>query len=112
MSRREVAYDAFVKEWFEDRAMPEYLVTGAKKEKRAQGYDVTLTVNGDVNAEGLRLSAGHLPTQLGTFNVGKRDKNVIALLRKFAENARAIQCGLYAAVFIEPLLVPCRIDSL
>jgi len=43
-ARDPVAYDAFVKEWFEDRAMPEYRVTGAKKEKRAQGYDVTLTV--------------------------------------------------------------------
>jgi aminopeptidase N len=39
-----VAYDAFVKEWFEDRAMPEYRVAGAKKEKRGQGYDVTFTV--------------------------------------------------------------------
>jgi ABC-2 type transport system permease protein len=38
------AYDAFVKEWFEDRAMPEYRVTAAKKEKRGSGYDVILTV--------------------------------------------------------------------
>ena len=39
-----VAYDAFVKQWFEDRAMPEYRLTGARKEKRGSGYDVTVTV--------------------------------------------------------------------
>ena len=39
-----IAYDAFVKEWFEDRAMPEYLVAKAKKVKRGDGYDVTVTV--------------------------------------------------------------------
>ena len=39
-----VAYDAFAKEWFEDRAMPEYRVTNAKKVKRGGGYDVTATV--------------------------------------------------------------------
>ncbi len=39
-----ISYDAFVKEWFEDRAMPEYLVAKAKKVKRGDGYDVTVTV--------------------------------------------------------------------
>jgi ABC-type transport system involved in multi-copper enzyme maturation permease subunit len=39
-----VAYDAFVKQWFEDRAMPEYRITQAKKLKSGAGYDVTVTV--------------------------------------------------------------------
>ena len=39
-----VAYDAFVKEWFEDRAMPEYRITSATKRKQGDGYDVTVTV--------------------------------------------------------------------
>jgi len=43
-ARDPVAYDAFVKEWFEDRAMPEYRVAKAKKVKRGDGYDVTVTV--------------------------------------------------------------------
>ena len=38
------AYDAFVKQWFEDRVVPEYHLTAAKKEKRGGGYDVTVTV--------------------------------------------------------------------
>jgi ABC-type multidrug transport system permease subunit len=37
-------YDAFVKQWFEDRALPEYRITEARKVKRGSGYDVTLTV--------------------------------------------------------------------
>jgi hypothetical protein len=37
-------YDAFVKQWFEDRAMPEYRITEARKVRRGSGYDVTLTV--------------------------------------------------------------------
>jgi ABC-2 type transport system permease protein len=40
-----VAYDAFVKQWFEDTVMPEYRITGAKKVKNGSGYDVTLTVS-------------------------------------------------------------------
>ena len=39
-----VGYDAFVKQWFEDRAMPEYKITEAKKLKRGSEYDVTVTV--------------------------------------------------------------------
>ncbi len=38
------AYDAFVKQWFEDRAMPQYRITRATKSKRGAGADVTLTV--------------------------------------------------------------------
>jgi len=39
-----VAYDAFVKQWFEERAMPEYRVTSAKRVMDGSGYDVTVTV--------------------------------------------------------------------
>ena len=38
------AYDAFVKQWMEDRAMPEYRVVSARKAKEGSGYDVTVTV--------------------------------------------------------------------
>jgi len=39
-----VKYDAFVKQWFEDRVVPEYRVTKAVKVKQGAGYDVTATV--------------------------------------------------------------------
>jgi aminopeptidase N len=38
------AYDAFVKQWFEDRVVPQYVVTRATKEKNGDGFDVTVTV--------------------------------------------------------------------
>ena len=38
------AYDAFVRQWFEDRAMPQYRITDAKKAKNGSDYDVTVTV--------------------------------------------------------------------
>jgi aminopeptidase N len=38
------AYDAFTEQWFEDRVVPEYRVTAAKRSKRGEGYDVTATV--------------------------------------------------------------------
>ncbi|HKW51963.1 MAG TPA: M1 family aminopeptidase [Candidatus Eisenbacteria bacterium] len=38
------AYDAFVKEWMEDRVVPEYRVVSAKKAKAGNEYDVTVTV--------------------------------------------------------------------
>ncbi|TMQ63738.1 MAG: hypothetical protein E6K79_08800 [Candidatus Eisenbacteria bacterium] len=38
------AYDAFVKEWLEDRVVPEYRVVSAKKAKSGYDYDVTVTV--------------------------------------------------------------------
>jgi ABC-2 type transport system permease protein len=38
------AYDAFVKEWLEDRVVPEYQVSSAKKAKSGDGYEVTVTV--------------------------------------------------------------------
>lgn len=37
-------YDAFVKQWCEDRVMPEYRVEAARKAKDGSGYEVTATV--------------------------------------------------------------------
>jgi len=39
-----VRYDAFVKQWFEDKVMPEYRVESAVKRKNGAGYDVTAVV--------------------------------------------------------------------
>ena len=39
-----VAYDAFVAQWCEERAMPEYRVLRAKKAKRGEEYEVVATV--------------------------------------------------------------------
>jgi ABC-type Na+ efflux pump permease subunit len=38
------AYDAFVKQWMEDKVVPEYKLTGAKKTRQGDGYEVTVTV--------------------------------------------------------------------
>jgi ABC-type transport system involved in multi-copper enzyme maturation permease subunit len=38
------AYDAFAKQWFEDRVVPQYAVQSATKEAKGDGYDVTVTV--------------------------------------------------------------------
>jgi hypothetical protein len=51
-----VAYDAFAKEWFEDRAMPEYRIDAAKKLKRGQDYDVTVTVR--------NVGTGRMPVEV------------------------------------------------
>ncbi len=58
-----IAYDAFVKEWFEDRAMPEYRITGARKEKRSSGYDVTVTVRNN--------GTGRMPVEIAA-SAGER----------------------------------------
>lgn len=38
------AFDAFVQQWLEDRVMPEYRFSEAKKAKSGDGYDVKVTV--------------------------------------------------------------------
>jgi hypothetical protein len=38
------AYDAFVKQWFEDKVVPEYRIEGATKVKQGDGYEVAVTV--------------------------------------------------------------------
>ncbi len=39
-----VAYDAFTKQWFEDKAVPQYTVRDAKKQADGAGFVVTLTL--------------------------------------------------------------------
>jgi hypothetical protein len=39
-----VAYDAFTKQWFEGRVVPQYQVTDAKKTANGDGFDVAVTV--------------------------------------------------------------------
>lgn len=51
-----VAYDAFVKEWFEDRAMPEYRVGQARKSRVGQDYDVIVTVQ--------NVGTGRMPVEV------------------------------------------------
>ena len=38
------AYDAFAKQWFEDKVVPEYRIADASKQPNGEGYDVTVTV--------------------------------------------------------------------
>jgi len=57
-----VAYDAFVKEWFEDKAMPQYTVTADRK-KAGDGYDVTATVT--------NIGTGAMPIEVAAV-AGKR----------------------------------------
>jgi len=38
------AYDAFCKQWFEDKVVPQYTVGDAKKHESGDGYEVTATV--------------------------------------------------------------------
>lgn len=51
-----IAYDAFVKQWFEERAVPEYRVTRAEKVKRGAGYDVEATVR--------NIGTGTMPVEI------------------------------------------------
>jgi hypothetical protein len=37
-------YDAFAKQWFEGKVVPQYVVVDPKKEESGEGYDVTATV--------------------------------------------------------------------
>lgn len=37
-------YDAFVKEWFEDKVVPQYTITQASRKQIGPGYDVTATI--------------------------------------------------------------------
>lgn len=61
-----VAYDAFVKQWFEDKVVPEYRVTRATKAKDGKGYDVTATVT--------NIGTGSMPVEIAAM-AGERWKN-------------------------------------
>ena len=50
------AYDAFVKQWFEDRAMPQYRLADAAKGKAGGGWTVTATVR--------NIGTGRMPVEV------------------------------------------------
>jgi ABC-type transport system involved in multi-copper enzyme maturation permease subunit len=50
------AYDAFTRQWFEDRVVPQYAVTSAKKEKNGDGYVVEVTVK--------NIGSGTMPVEV------------------------------------------------
>ena len=57
------AYDAFVKQWMEDKAMPEYKLIGAKKSRQGNGYEITLTVK--------NVGTGRMPVEIAA-SAGER----------------------------------------
>ncbi len=74
------SFDAFVKQWFEDRAMPEYRITGAKKEKRGSGYDVTVTVE--------NTGTGRMPVEIAAASGERWAKTSRASTRGAKDPAR------------------------
>jgi hypothetical protein len=60
-----VKYDAFVKEWFEDKAMPEYRLENAVKKKAGSGYEVTALVR--------NIGTGTMPVEIAA-TAGERWK--------------------------------------
>ncbi len=50
------AYDAFTKQWFEDRVVPQYVVREARKEKNGDGYDVFVMVE--------NIGTGTMPVEI------------------------------------------------
>jgi hypothetical protein len=99
-----VAYDAFVKQWFEDRVVPEYHITGAKKLKSADGYDVTVTVKNSgtgrmpveiAAAAGERWakSDGKDSTNVSKVNPAYHDSRVTALLGAGESKTVTIHCA-------------------
>jgi len=51
-----VAYDAFAKQWFEDKVVPEYRVASANKAANGPGWDVVVTVE--------NLGTGTMPIEV------------------------------------------------
>ncbi|MGE5178817.1 MAG: ABC transporter permease/M1 family aminopeptidase [Bacteroidota bacterium] len=60
-----VKYDAFAKQWFEEKAMPEYRVENAAKRKIGSGYDVTAVVR--------NVGTGTMPVEIAA-TAGERWK--------------------------------------
>ncbi|HET6349349.1 MAG TPA: M1 family aminopeptidase [Candidatus Krumholzibacteria bacterium] len=60
-----VAFDAFAKQWFEDRVVPQYQVSKAKKSPQGSGYDVTCTVT--------NVGTGTMPVEIAA-TAGERWK--------------------------------------
>ncbi|HEX6790345.1 MAG TPA: M1 family aminopeptidase [Candidatus Krumholzibacteria bacterium] len=59
------AYDAFVKQWFEDKVVPQYQVRDAARTAREGGYDVTCTVT--------NIGTGTMPVEVAAI-AGERWK--------------------------------------
>jgi hypothetical protein len=59
------AYDAFVKQWFEDKVVPQYQVSGASKSERDGGYDVVCTIT--------NIGTGTMPVEVAA-TAGERWK--------------------------------------
>jgi ABC-2 type transport system permease protein len=59
------AYDAFTKQWFEDKVVPQYTVGAAKKTRSGNGYDVTCTVT--------NIGTGKMPVEVAA-TAGERWK--------------------------------------
>jgi hypothetical protein len=59
------AYDAFTKEWFEDKVVPQYQISNPKKTKSAEGYEVTCTVT--------NIGTGLMPVEIAA-TAGERWK--------------------------------------
>jgi ABC-2 type transport system permease protein len=57
------AYDAFVRQWFEDRVVPEYRLSGARKTARGRGWEVTASVR--------NVGTGRMPVEVAA-SAGER----------------------------------------
>lgn len=66
-----VRYDAFVKQWFEDKAMPEYRLVNASKRKNGTVYEVTAVVR--------NLGTGTMPVEVAAM-AGERWKKPVKTL--------------------------------
>ena len=60
-----VAYDAFIKEWFEDKVVPQYTVARATRREVGQAYEVTATVT--------NIGTGTMPVEVAV-TTGERWK--------------------------------------
>jgi aminopeptidase N len=59
------AYDAFVKQWFEEKVVPQYQVSDAKKSAQGDGFEVTCTVT--------NIGTGTMPVEVAA-TTGEREE--------------------------------------
>ncbi|MBI4364274.1 MAG: hypothetical protein HY568_02495 [Candidatus Latescibacteria bacterium] len=79
------AYDAFVKQWFEDRVVPEYRVTSARRSKKGDGYEVTATVR--------NVGTGTMPIEIAA-TAGERWEKAEAPARpRYRESRDTVTIG-------------------
>jgi ABC-2 type transport system permease protein len=60
------AYDAFVRQWFEDKVMPEYRVSAAPATRNGEGWNVPVTIE--------NIGTGRMPVEIAV-TAGERWKN-------------------------------------